>query len=183
MILSGKEIEKEAVLTAAKLMLNSIRTAPKALGKDTIYSAILLDEDLKKLAGEMRSLTRGAGWGRDASNVEQSSALLLVGVKSEVSNLDCGACGFKTCDGYKKAERKRGLDFEGPTCIIKALDLGIAIGSAVKTASLHNVDNRVFYRAGAAAKKLGYLKEADVVIAVPLSASGKSPYFDRPAKQ
>lgn len=183
MILSGKEIEQEGVITAAKLILNSIRTAPKALGKDTIYSAILLDVDLKKIAGEMRSLSRGAGWERDAGNVEQSAAMILIGVKSEVSNLDCGACGFKTCHGYQKAERKKGLDFDGPTCIIKAIDLGIAIGSAAKTASLLNVDNRVFYRAGAAAKKLGYLKEADVVIAIPLSVSGKSPYFDRPVKQ
>lgn len=181
MILSGKEIEREAVLAVAKLMLNSVRTAPKAQGKDTISAAILVDEDLKKVAGEMRSQakTRGSGWERDAANVEQSSALILIGVKSEVTNLDCGACGFKTCEEHRKAERKRGLDFEGPTCIIKALDLGIALGSAVKTASLHNVDNRVFYRAGAAAKQLGYLKEASVIIAIPLSASGKNPYFDR----
>ncbi len=179
MILSGKEIEREAVLLVAKLMLNSIRTAPKALGRDTIYAAILLDEDLKKIAEEMRAQARGPGWDRDASNVEQSSALCLIGVKSEASNLDCGACGFKTCEEYNKAKRIQGLDFEGPTCVIKALDLGIALGSAVKTASIHNVDNRIFYRAGAAAKKLGYLKEASIIIAIPLSATGKNLYFDR----
>jgi uncharacterized ferredoxin-like protein len=181
MILIGKEIEREAVLLVAKLMLNSIRTAPKALGRDTIYAAILLDEDLKKIAEEMRSQakTRGSGWERDAANVEQSSALCLIGVKSEVSNLNCGACGFKTCEEHSKAMRIKGLDFEGPTCIIKAIDLGIALGSAVKTASMHNVDNRIFYRAGAAAKKLGYLKEANLIIAIPLSATGKNLYFDR----
>ncbi|MGE5577770.1 MAG: DUF2148 domain-containing protein, partial [Syntrophothermus sp.] len=58
------------------------------------------------------------------------------------------------------------------------IDLGIAAGSAVKTASLLNVDNRVMYRIGVLARKLGLI-DADVVLGIPLSATGKSPYFDR----
>jgi uncharacterized ferredoxin-like protein len=57
--------------------------------------------------------------------------------------------------------------------------LGIALGSAVKTASYLNVDNRVMYRAGTAAKRLGYLAGSSVVMGIPISASGKSIYFDR----
>jgi len=38
--------------------------------------------------------------------------------------------------------------------MFKLLDLGIAIGSAVRTASLLNVDNRIMFRAGTAARKL-----------------------------
>ena len=51
----------------------------------------------------------------------------------------------------------------GPTCIFKALDLGIALGSAVKTASLLNVDNRIMYRIGTAARRLNLLPEATVI--------------------
>ncbi|MBP1718659.1 MAG: hypothetical protein H6Q43_2097, partial [Deltaproteobacteria bacterium] len=78
-----------------------------------------------------------------------------------------------------KADKKLGQDFEGPTCIFKALDLGIALGSAVKTAGLLNVDNRIFYRIGAVAKRLHYLSEASIIMGIPLSALGKNPYFSR----
>jgi uncharacterized ferredoxin-like protein len=62
------------------------------------------------------------------------------------------------------------------------LDLGIAVGSAVKTASILNVDNRIFYRIGAAAKRLNYMPEASIIMGIPLSAKGKNPYFDRPGR-
>jgi len=54
----------------------------------------------------------------------------------------------------------------------------IALGSAAKTAGLLNIDNRIMYTIGAAARKLKLL-DADVVIGFPLSVTGKSPYFDR----
>jgi Uncharacterized protein containing a ferredoxin domain len=56
--------------------------------------------------------------------------------------------------------------------------MGIAIGSAVKTASLLNVDNRVMYWVGVVARQMGLI-DADVVMGIPLSATGKSIYFDR----
>jgi uncharacterized ferredoxin-like protein len=62
------------------------------------------------------------------------------------------------------------------------LDLGIALGSAVKTAGLLNVDSRMMYRVGTASLMLGLLPEATVVIGIPVSAMGKSIYFDRPLK-
>ena len=71
--------------------------------------------------------------------------------------------------------------FHGPNCIIKMADLGIALGSAAKTASLHNVDNRVMFSAGVAALSLGWLEGCSVAYALPLKASGKSIYFDRPS--
>ncbi len=58
------------------------------------------------------------------------------------------------------------------------IDLGIALGSAVKTASIHNVDNRIMYRAEVVARKLGMI-EGEVVVGIPLSVTGKSPFFDR----
>jgi len=58
------------------------------------------------------------------------------------------------------------------------MDLGIALGSAVKVASDMNVDNRMMFTIGAAAKALGML-DADVIIGIPLACSGKNIYFDR----
>jgi uncharacterized ferredoxin-like protein len=47
----------------------------------------------------------------------------------------------------------------------------------VKTASIHNVDNRVMYSAGVAAMKLGMFKGCSMVYGIPLKASGKNIYF------
>jgi uncharacterized ferredoxin-like protein len=56
--------------------------------------------------------------------------------------------------------------------------MGIALGSAVKTASLLNIDNRIMYRAGVVARKMN-LVDWDFVMGIPLSVSGKNIYFDR----
>jgi uncharacterized ferredoxin-like protein len=49
----------------------------------------------------------------------------------------------------------------------------------VKTASILNVDNRIMYRVGTAAMKLGLMPEATIIMGIPISAKGKSIYFDR----
>jgi uncharacterized ferredoxin-like protein len=54
-----------------------------------------------------------------------------------------------------------------------------AFGSAVKLAGELNIDNRIMYSVGAAAKKLNLL-DSDLIIGIPLSVTGKNPYFDRP---
>jgi uncharacterized ferredoxin-like protein len=41
-----------------------------------------------------------------------------------------------------------------------------------------NVDNRIMYRAGVVARKMGLI-DADIVMGIPLSATGKNIYFDR----
>jgi uncharacterized ferredoxin-like protein len=56
--------------------------------------------------------------------------------------------------------------------------MGIAIGSAVKVASMMNADNRIMYNAGVVARRLG-LTDAGFVMGIPLAATGKSIYFDR----
>ena len=180
MILSGTNVEYEAVMEVGKLMLASIRTAPKARGLDTIFSSILTGSEKQKVADWLKEQKeRAPFWERDGICVEKAQALILVGVKGEPVNLNCGGCGFESCDTFRNSETKEGRDYSGPNCIFKLLDLGIALGSAVKTAGLLNVDNRIFYTAGTAARALGFMKEADVVIGIPLALTGKSPFFDR----
>ena len=62
--------------------------------------------------------------------------------------------------------------------MFRSQDLGIAVGSAVKTASIHNVDNRVMYRGAVVAIELGMIGPG-LCLAIPLAAVGKSPFFDR----
>ena len=65
-----------------------------------------------------------------------------------------------------------------PTCAFKLLDFGIALGSAVKTASIMNADNRIMYRIGAVAYEMK-LMDSSVIMGIPLSSTGKSIFFDR----
>lgn len=181
--IDSRVAEEEAVMQIAKLMLLSARTAPKSGGVDDIHTLILTGEDMIRIAEEMEKMAeeRGIpGFIRDAKNLRSSKCVVLIGVKSSKSfGMNCGGCGYPSCEAFNAATKVRGNDYVGPACIFKVTDFGIAIGSAVKTASIHNVDNRVMYRIGAAAKRLGYLSDADIIMGVPLSATGKNIYFDR----
>jgi len=182
-LVDGGVLEKQGVLEAAKMMLVSARTAPKTGGVDDVVTGLVDGGELEQIAktmdeiGEVRGID---GFHRDANNVRDSDAVVLIGVRGNRKYaLDCGACGFHTCDEFTHADESEGIDFIGPTCVFKALDLGIALGSAVKTAGVLNVDNRIMYRIGAAAMKLKMLPEATVIMGIPLSAKGKSIYYDR----
>ncbi|MEM2909460.1 MAG: DUF2148 domain-containing protein [Nitrososphaerota archaeon] len=175
--------EDEALLRVAELMALSARTAPKARGTDSLSVAIVHDEnDKEKLAKTMEELADELGqafFKRDAQNVRQSPVVFLLAVKAtEPKRLDCSACGYRTCSDFEKAPKSMGRAYRGPTCAMYVTDLGIAAGSAAKTASMLNADNRIMYTIGTAALRLGLI-EGDIALGIPLSASGKSPYFDR----
>ena len=181
--INSKQSEKDAIKMAAALMAASARTAPKAGGIDNVKSLILDGDDLQELADAMERKAEEKPslseiFIRDAKNLRNSSSVLLIGVagKSKVT-IDCGACGYPSCEQFDKV-RKRTKDFEGPNCMLQLIDLGIALGSAAKLASELNIDNRIMYTIGTAAKKIGLL-DSDVIMGIPLSATGKSPYFDR----
>ena len=165
----------------AGMMALAARTAPKAVGADFIETKILTREEIDTLAAEMIRWGREEKrfhYDRDGENVRGSGALLLLSLSSsEPIMQDCGACGFKTCREMKD-NFAEGADFAGPLCTWRVLDLGVALGSAVKTASLFNADNRIMFRIGVVARKLGLVK-GEIAIGVPLSGTGKNIYFDR----
>ena len=184
----SKEMEREAVRVVATMMASSARTAPKARGIDDIETMVVDGSDLELLASAMEDKAKEqpphltSVFVRDAGNVRKSSSVLLIGVagnpKKIEQPLDCGACGYKTCQSLLNARKREGKDFDGPVCIFQALDLGIALGSAAKLASELNADNRMMYTIGAAAKKLKLL-DSDIIIGIPFSITGKNIYFDR----
>ncbi len=178
----------EGVLVVAKLMAVSARTAPKAKGSDVLVIRTAYGNDLKLLAESMRKfgeMHKLGFFSRDADNVENSDCCLIIGAKADASlGLNCSACGFESCAAMQKQQRdnlksESNSAFIGPNCAIRAADLGIALGSAAKTAAMHNVDNRIMYSAGVGALKLGWLEDCTTAYAIPLSASGKNLYFDR----
>jgi uncharacterized ferredoxin-like protein len=159
-------------------MAISARTAPKSAGQDFVVTRIVVGDDLQRLAEKMVEFGERTGkknFDRDGANVRNSAAVLLIGIKdAKPVGLNCGACGFDKC---LKPNTHEG-EFKGPQCAYRLLDMGIALGSAVKTASLLNVDNRIMYRVGVVAREMGLI-DADYVMGIPLSATGKSIYFDR----
>jgi len=67
-------------------------------------------------------------------------------------------------------------------CALNTMDVGIAVGSACATAADLRVDTRVMFSAGLAAQQLGWLPECRSVLAIPVSAASKNPFFDRKPK-
>lgn len=173
--------ELESIELLAKIILTAARTAPKGKGIDDIITCLLSREEKAELADKMEELSEIKGLKfliRDAINVRDADAILLIGLKaSGVSNLDCGACGFETCREMLEFGKVQ-KEFLGPQCMIKYLDLGIAVGSAAAKAKDLCVDNRILYSAGAAACYFKMI-DADVAMGLPLSVTGKNIFFDR----
>ncbi|MDD1679018.1 MAG: DUF2148 domain-containing protein [Methanomicrobiales archaeon] len=181
----NEKVEERAVEIVAHLMTLSARTAPKARGMDNLVIRVVKQEDLSLLAHEMRRIGEAQERGfflRDAGTLQVSDACVLIGLKKEpTAGLDCGACGFPTCQEMLCYEHIgiEQMEMKGPCCAIRVIDLGIAVGSAVKTAALHSVDNRVQFSVGLAALRLEWMKGCVICIGIPLKASGKNIYFDR----
>ena len=175
MIQNEREIRHESVLQAVRQMMIAARTAPKGKGIDIIELAMVTDEDIKRLSEEMIKVSEETGMKfflRDADNILQAEAVLLLGTRQQVQGLNCGHCGFSTCEGKP---------FAVP-CAINSVDLGIAIGSACATAADWRLDTRVMFSAGLAAQRLGILDGCKCVMAIPVSAASKNPFFDRKPK-
>ena len=161
MIYSSKDMESRAVLDTVAKVCAAARTAPKTRGMDGLVTCVLTGDEKTQLAAHMRKLAdelKYAFFSRDADNLDAADAVVLFGMEEVRRGLDAGCqyCHFKSC----------------------------AIGSAVSAAADARVDSRVMFSVGRAAKSLGLLGEkATLVLGLPLSVSGKSPFFDRKPKK
>ena len=175
MKIESRQAEEAAILALAQDMCAAARTAPKACGIDKLDSAILTGEDKAALSERMRRIAREDDdpfFLRDADNVDQAFAVVLIGAEDTPRGVDrvCSLCGFDGCADCVQHHGK---------CIMNSVDLGIAVGSAVSLAADRRVDNRVMFTAGKAAAALGLLGNKKLIFGIPLSVSGKSPFFDR----
>jgi uncharacterized ferredoxin-like protein len=173
-----KERLRETVKHCLGIMEAAAITSPKGLGQNSLNTVILNDEELETVGRTMvehGNETGQANYIRDGMNILQCHGLLLVGVKPHKPlGADCKACGY----GCKDFGKTLSGDFTGPNCCFKLLDLGIALGSAARTASTLNLDSRVMFRPGVIAKRLGLI-EGTVAIGIPVSISSKNIFFDR----
>ena len=190
------EIFMAALRHVAQLCAVAAMTAPKSGGqlflkgaKPFIETVIVEERDaLQRLAQWLRA--RGAKlkepiWFRDADTAEKLDLVLFIGLAKWYPPVyDCGACGYATCAEFLRAapahhtEEAEDWEFPGPICQLRCVDLGIAVGSAAKMASLNNVDARCQTRIAAAARHLGII-QADLAVALSMSVSHKNIFFDK----
>lgn len=176
MIYSEEDIRENHVLEVAKTIMTAARTAPKARGIDNLVIVTITKDDIIKLSEKTKQMFEENNqpfFLRDSQNILKAEAIVLIGTKNSPIGLNCGLCGYPTC-----SEK---LDNSNCPCVFNSHDLGIAIGSATSIAADDRVDCRVMYSVGSAAKELNLFGE-DIAFgfAIPLSVSGKSPFFDRP---
>ena len=171
------ELEKSAALQIATLMAAAARTAPKTRGIDNIKTAAINDEPTRqKLVAKMREIAARedrSGLARDAGNIENSPAVVVIGVEANTAGLNCGFCGKPSCEALEEA---------GGVCTFNSIDLGIATASAAEVAGRFHVDNRIMYSIGRACLDLGLFgPKVKQALGIPLSVTGKNPFFDRQA--
>ena len=167
MILNERDARHEHILQVARQMMTAARTAPKGKGIDIIEVALITDEDIKLLSDKMIAMVEEHGMKfflRDADNILSAECVVLIGTREQAQGLNSGRT-------------------EDVPCALNSIDVGIAIGSACATAADMRVDTRVMFSAGLAAQRLNWLKNCKMVMAIPVSASSKNPFFDRKPKQ
>jgi uncharacterized ferredoxin-like protein len=193
-----REIFMQAIRHVANLCAAAAMTSPKSGGqlflkgaKPFIETVIVEDkETFQRLANWLRergTKLREPIWFRDADTAEKLDLVLFIGLaKWYPPQYDCGACGFPTCAEFTKNAPKHRLnvagaqewEFPGPICQIRCIDLGIAVGSAAKIASMNNIDTRCQTRIAGAARHLGVI-QADLAVALSMSVSHKNIFFDK----
>jgi len=190
------ELRGPVVRQVGQLMAGAAMTAPKSggqlltAGSPAFLETVLVEDPttLLRLAEWMRARgaeRREAIWFRDADAAQALDGVLFIGlVNPYPPNYDCGACGYATCAEFLHATKQQRadsaeLEFTGPTCTLRGVDLGVAVGSAARTAALHCVDARCQTRIAVAARKLGLI-HADLAVALSLSLTHKAITFDRP---
>lgn len=175
MLLNERETRHKHLLGIANQIMTAARTAPKGKGIDIIEIMTVEGDEIKILSDKTYELGVETGMKflfRDSENILSAEAIILIGTHSQVQGLNCAHCGYITC-----AEKP-----EAVPCTINSIDLGIAIGSACSTASDLRVDSRVMFSVGLAAQRLNWLNGCKSVMAIPISASSKNPFFDRKPK-
>lgn len=177
MITEEEDMRLDAVRAALLEAMSAARTAPKTRGIDNLIIKLVDGDDLERLAAVMEEAAaqkpeKRASFVRDARNVRASQAVVLVGAKNNPAGLDCGWCGFADC--AQKAK------MPGVYCVFNTIDLGIAVGSAAGLLAGKHIDNRVMYSIGFASLAMRLFPEdTKAALGIPLSVSGKSPYYDR----
>lgn len=177
MFINERENRRQRMLKVADAMMNAARTAPKGKGFDIIEVATVTDDTIAAISEEMLRYSEKTGLKfvtRDAENVLRADAIVLIGTRSQIHNLNCGYCGFETCIEKLKNDTV--------PCALNTVDVGIAIGSACSIAADMRVDSRVMFSVGRVVAEMGLMPGCSSIYGIPISCSSKNPFFDRISK-
>ena len=174
-LFAAEDIRNDSLRQVAARMLIAAQTAPKARGQNRLATAFAAGDTIAALSQKMAEIgatENNPTFARDAENIRAADVIVLLGTRISPMNLTkCGWCGFDNC-----AQKP-----DATPCAFNTGDLGIALGSAVSVATDNRVDNRVMYTVGLAAMSLDLLGPGvRVAYGIPLSATAKNPFFDRP---
>lgn len=170
---------------AVELISLAAYTSFRFNNRNTIKLIAIDNEDLEQIAeycfslGDMSPLAA-----RDGRNLVQMMkepcSLLVIGDRRKSDfNYNCGACGFRTCAEMNKQEEVESLTANGPSCVFKNINLGIAANAAASMAHRLGLYCRVFSTLAFGAKALELIENVDICISVCVSVGKKNPFFDR----
>jgi NADPH-dependent glutamate synthase beta subunit-like oxidoreductase/uncharacterized ferredoxin-like protein len=129
-----------------------------------------------------------SGFGKDEAGLTEEEALLETTrcLKCDQVGLDCGGCGFKTCREAVINSQNRlnetggepwGWLMKGPSCIWRAMELGISIDWAAAAAHRMNVESRVGMIPATAFMRMGYMEGCTLVTVIPVGPCREHWYF------
>jgi NADPH-dependent glutamate synthase beta subunit-like oxidoreductase/uncharacterized ferredoxin-like protein len=107
-------------------------------------------------------------------------------LKCDQVGLDCGGCGFKTCrEAVINCQNQLnetggepwGWLMKGPSCIWRAMELGISMDWAAAAAHTLNVESRVAMIPAMAFMRMGYMEGCTLVTVLPLGPCRERWYF------
>ncbi|MBA4367609.1 MAG: hypothetical protein C0403_08215 [Desulfobacterium sp.] len=179
------QLVSEGLNRAVELMAVAAHNSYRFNDRNTVKIITVEGEDLEQIAeycfslGDMAPLA--ARDGRHlAQLMKEPCSLMIIGDKRKSDfNYNCGACGYKTCAELNKAEEVESLTANGPSCMFKNLNLGIAANAAASMAHRLGLHCRVFSTLAFSAMALKVITDVDIVISISVSVSKKNPYFDR----
>jgi uncharacterized ferredoxin-like protein len=153
-------------------LISFIQEALRRLGVGDLEVVVVNGRQKEELAKYMYQLAdelRDPSCKADAQEIRKAEAVLLLGLRNggDVVGMNCGACGFRSCEDMLQG-RVAGLLFPGPTCVLRVLDLGAATGLLIGSKLASTRDKKAMVRVGVAAKRMGLVK-SDVVLGILLA--------------
>ena len=158
-----------------------ISPAREALGR--------LDGDPEKTEIQRLPVKKAlAGFDKDEKGLTEKEALIETTrcLKCDQVGFDCGGCGFRTCREAVINTQNRmnetggepwGWLMKGPSCIWRAMELGISIDWAAAVAHRLNVECRVGMIPATLFMRMGYMQGCTLVTVLPIGPCKEHWYF------
>ncbi len=185
-------LSQQALVDVAMHVVHAVQKAPQITGLLQVKTAVVTGDELLPIIemleeigeDEMVLWMDGMSY-RTAYEEGNPPVLLLLGadLTKSRSNWDCGACGFSSCgefNHYSKINYGIGLSCFGPSCMLNAVDFGIACDFACAAAQKYDIENRIHVSVGLCALYLGYLDDVSIILGLSLGPVKEFWYYNRP---